>query len=240
MPEWEELSRVEGNKPTVILVSGFAATNRNLSVMRRRLQNDGFNVVILALDWHALSDGVRGLYRMAEKLSSVVLELRKGPCRGDSQIFLVAHSAGGLVARYYVQLLGGFHYTDALVTLATPHQGTWLPILGLFSHLIIKARCLLQMTPISPLIRKINASQFPVGFRLISIFSADDLMCPVHATKINLLAADPGAIESIELPGVSHGGFLVRKKSYRLVSQLLKTAQAPVVKPEPASKTVPA
>ncbi len=225
LPEWERLEQVDGSKPTIILVSGFAATNRNLSVMRRRLKKDGYSVVILALDWQALSDGVQGLYRMAEKLSSVVLKLRKGPCRGNTQIYLVAHSAGGLVARYYVQQLGGFHYCDGLVTLATPHQGTWLAVMGLFCHLILKARCLLQMLPISPFIKKINHTRLPVGFRMISICSKDDLLCPLKATRINMLAADPGSVESIEIPGVSHGGFLTSKRSYRLLTQVLRGIQ---------------
>ena len=37
---------------------------------------------------------------------------------------VVGHSLGGLVARYYVQRLGGDARVHTLVTLGTPHSGT--------------------------------------------------------------------------------------------------------------------
>jgi hypothetical protein len=39
------------------------------------------------------------------------------------------------------------------------------------------------MLPISPFIRKINGSAFPAGFRMVSIYSTDDLLCPEKATQ---------------------------------------------------------
>ncbi len=125
--------------------------------MRRRLRKDGFNVIVLSLDWNSLSDTFRGLYPMSEKLSSIALRIRKEKGFRRTKIFLVAHSAGGLVARYYVQLLGGSHYCDGLITLGTPHSGTWVAALGLLTHLILKAGCLIHMLPISKFIKKINA-----------------------------------------------------------------------------------
>jgi triacylglycerol esterase/lipase EstA (alpha/beta hydrolase family) len=221
-PEWQKLSDINPQKPTVVLVSGFAATRRNLSVIRKRLLKDGFNVIVLPLDWQALADGVKGLYRMSEKLSSVILELRKGPCRGNAKVYVVAHSAGGLVARYYIQLLGGFHYCDGLVTLATPHRGTWFAALGLLSHLILKARCLMQMVPVSPFIKRINAAPFPQDFRWLSISSRDDLLCPRRATKLPDLLEHSTSLTAVELKGLSHRDFLLSKLSYRLMVTYLR------------------
>ena len=170
-----------------------------------------------SLDWQALSDSVRGLYRMAEKLSSTVLELRKGPCRGESKIYVVAHSAGGLVARYYIQLLGGFHYCDGLITLGTPHQGTWIAVLGLFCHLILKARCLIQMLPVSPFIKHLNTADFPGGFKIVCISSPDDFLCPPKATRMPVFPGEEDRLEAIQLNGLSHGGFLVNKRCYHTV-----------------------
>lgn len=42
----------------------------------------------------------------------------------DAKVLLVAHSMGGLVARAYVELLGGWEVTEALFTLGTPHRGS--------------------------------------------------------------------------------------------------------------------
>ena len=43
---------------------------------------------------------------------------------GAQQIDVVGHSLGGLIARYYVQRLGGDTRVRTLVTLGTPHSGT--------------------------------------------------------------------------------------------------------------------
>jgi pimeloyl-ACP methyl ester carboxylesterase len=232
-PEWQKLDSVNPGKPTVVLVSGFAATQRNLSVIRKRFVKDGFNVIVLPLDWQTLSDGVRGLYRMSEKLSSVILQLRKGPCKGSAKVYVVAHSAGGLVARYYVQLLGGGHYCDGLVTLATPHRGTWYAALGLLTHLILKARCLLQMIPISPFIQRINSAALPSGFRWLSISSPDDMLCPKRATTLPARLADAPLLTAIELKGLSHRDFLMSKIIYRVTLNYLRDqTEVTVVPPE--------
>ncbi len=43
---------------------------------------------------------------------------------GHSQVDVIGHSLGGLIARYYVQRLGGDIRAHTLVTLGTPHGGT--------------------------------------------------------------------------------------------------------------------
>ena len=132
--EWEQVNQLRPQLPTVILISGFAATKRSLSIIRKRLQRDGFNVLILAMDWQSLADGIRGLLPLALRLSTMILRIKKDRDLSRSPLYLVAHSAGGLVARYYVQILGGSHYCEGLITLGTPHRGTWVAGLGLFTH----------------------------------------------------------------------------------------------------------
>ena len=226
--EWTEMGAFSGKQPTVILVSGFAATSRSVSVMRKRLLRDGFNVIVLSLDWQELADGVRGLYRLAEKLSAVAIRIRKHRELQRSRIHLVAHSAGGLVARYYVQLLGGSAYCDSLITLGTPHSGTWIAGLGLFTHLILKARCLFHMLPVSPFIRRLNRAPLPRGFRLISISSTGDYLCPRRTTRLPaaLTSQGPVDVQTIELEGLSHSDFLLSKESYGVLRRFL-TPEAP-------------
>jgi pimeloyl-ACP methyl ester carboxylesterase len=213
--EWTSLSDLSPLKPTVILVSGFGATSRNLSVIRKRFLKDGFNVLILPLDWNVLGDNVRGFYRMAEKLSSLILSLRKTKGMSRNKVYLVAHSAGGLVARYYVQFLGGSHYCEGLVTLATPHSGTWIAALGFLTHLILKARCLYQMLPISRFVKDLNEGHWPVDFPMASIFSNADFLCPKKSTVIpELILSAESRFWNIELHGLSHGDFLMSKRCY--------------------------
>jgi triacylglycerol esterase/lipase EstA (alpha/beta hydrolase family) len=47
------------------------------------------------------------------------------------QVDIVAHSLGGVVARYYIERLGGKRRVARLVTIASPHRGTVLGRIGL-------------------------------------------------------------------------------------------------------------
>ncbi len=215
-PEWSETDGLEPGKPTVILVCGFGATRRNLKVMRRRFCRDGFNVIVLALDWSNVEDGVTGFYRMAENLASIVLGLRKRSDLSTMPVYLLAHSAGGLVARYYIQRLGGFHYCNGLITLGTPHRGTWVAILGFGTHLVLKARCLFQMLPVSRFVRSINRTPFPEGFEYLSISSPHDLLCRPFRARLPRSWSKLASVKSATVPGLSHSGLLLSKRVYQL------------------------
>ena len=42
----------------------------------------------------------------------------------DAKLILIGHSMGGLVARYFLEVLGGWSITKQLITLGTPHRGS--------------------------------------------------------------------------------------------------------------------
>jgi pimeloyl-ACP methyl ester carboxylesterase len=42
----------------------------------------------------------------------------------DAQLVLIGHSMGGLVARYYLEVLGGWRNTRKLITFGTPYRGS--------------------------------------------------------------------------------------------------------------------
>ena len=78
-------------------------------------------VVTLPYDWR------RSNRIAAESLAVVVGEgLRKLREAGakDPKAWLVAHSMGGLVARYYCEHLGGAADTRGIISIATPHRGS--------------------------------------------------------------------------------------------------------------------
>ncbi|MFF5489285.1 esterase/lipase family protein [Streptomyces virginiae] len=49
---------------------------------------------------------------------------KSAPERRDARVIFVCHSMGGLVARWYVECLGGHEITRHLITLGTPHRGS--------------------------------------------------------------------------------------------------------------------
>jgi pimeloyl-ACP methyl ester carboxylesterase len=64
----------------------------------------------------------------AQRLKSAALDWlenwRSRPGNQDARLVLIAHSMGGLVARYFLEALGGWKETRMLITLGTPHRGS--------------------------------------------------------------------------------------------------------------------
>ncbi len=64
----------------------------------------------------------------ARRLEQVVNEkLTKWQARSgarDAKVIIIAHSMGGLIARYYLEVLGGWRNCKLLLTFGTPHRGS--------------------------------------------------------------------------------------------------------------------
>lgn len=74
--------------------------------------------------WELRYDSFFGIDTLgAQVLSNAVHQLRHST--GRSQATIVAHSLGGLVSRAYVQSGGGASTLSRLVTIGTPHLGSW-------------------------------------------------------------------------------------------------------------------
>lgn len=58
---------------------------------------------------------------------------REASGASDAQVILIGHSMGGLVARHYLEVLGGWETSRALVTYGTPYRGS-LNALGFLAH----------------------------------------------------------------------------------------------------------
>lgn len=63
----------------------------------------------------------------ARKLARSVhgwLAARRAAVGGDPKVILAAHSMGGLVSRHFLEVLGGWRQTRALLTFGTPYRGS--------------------------------------------------------------------------------------------------------------------
>ncbi|NTU71564.1 MAG: VWA domain-containing protein [Coriobacteriia bacterium] len=80
--------------------------------------------VVYLFDYHALQDGKGDIRQNARNLGAAIEVIRKrDKC---DQVFVVAHSMGGLVSRTYMQGASGRKYADdvlGLVTITSPHGG---------------------------------------------------------------------------------------------------------------------
>lgn len=79
------------------------------------------NLIAFAYDWR-LSNRYNAK-RLKQTVQDVLDRWRAQPGYGTARLVLVCHSMGGLIARYYLDVLGGAPDTRALITLGTPHRG---------------------------------------------------------------------------------------------------------------------
>ncbi len=98
----------------VVLVHGFMASAGVFRPMRKALEDEAGAKV--ASFTHAPGEGVA---RIARKLRTLVAQLPH-----HARVHLVGHSLGGLVARYYVQELGGAERVVQTISIASPFFGT--------------------------------------------------------------------------------------------------------------------
>jgi pimeloyl-ACP methyl ester carboxylesterase len=152
---------------TVVFVHGLGASPGGLLPLRTWLRLHG----------HA-QQYVFG-YRSRGSLEALALRLKReldAAVRGG-RIDVVAHSMGGLVARVFVQVLGGARRVDRLITLGTPHRG---------SHAanFIPSALVRQLLPDGPFIRHLNSLPEPPGVRVTSIVAGRDLLVqPVDSAR---------------------------------------------------------
>src|SRR5262249_44346380 len=90
--------------------------------LRHAGTNDGPpNYLEFPYDWR------RDLRAAAHRLHRVVAErlarLREDSGNQGAKVLFICHSMGGLVARYHLEVLGGWETCRALITLGTPHRG---------------------------------------------------------------------------------------------------------------------
>lgn len=128
----------------IVLVHGFWNTHRYLSCLAKGLRKRG---------WQVYSDfdlqpnnGKAGIEVLAQQLADYVQQ----KVGAGKPFHLVGYSMGGLVARYYLQYLVPKELVKSLVTIATPHHGTYRAYT--FNHI-----GLIQMRPDSRFLTKLNA-----------------------------------------------------------------------------------
>lgn len=111
---------VEAAETPILLVHGMVDNRSIFTVLRRGLVRRGFGR-IETINYSILTGDVRAAAAdLGAEVERIVEET------GYERIHVIGHSMGGLIARYYVTRLGGDQHVHTLVTLGTPHQGSYL------------------------------------------------------------------------------------------------------------------
>jgi triacylglycerol lipase len=102
----------------VVLTPGYQDTTRKLDRLAAYLRDQGLLVLVLSPQ---PSNGKVGIDELARRLAGQI-DAALGP---ERPFDFFGFSMGGLIGRYYLQRLDGADRIRRLVTLATPHLGTW-------------------------------------------------------------------------------------------------------------------
>lgn len=183
-------SATSATRPPALLLHGFS-DNRSVFVLLRRALGAGAARHVEAYNY---SPFTRDLRVTARHLARRVEELCTRT--GQEQVDLVGHSLGGLVARYYIQRLGGDARVRTLVTLGTPHSGTSVaPFMD--AHPLVR-----QMRPDSEVLAELAAPAPGCATRCVAFWSEfDALMAPVGTARIE----HPDLrVENVQVTGIGH------------------------------------
>ncbi|HVF63466.1 MAG TPA: alpha/beta fold hydrolase [Casimicrobiaceae bacterium] len=224
---WREFSTIAGNSPRMIayarlmadpapepssapilLVHGILCNAGVWSPFRRWLNRRGVGPV------YALSYGppLASIDLFAEQVASRIDDVLRAT--GATRVIAIAHSMGGLVMRAYLKRFGGSK-VSRLVTIATPHQGSfhaWLAV----------GQSVAQLRPRNPWLAQLGA---PAGSDLPPIVSLwswhDSMVTPQTSSRVEFG-------ENVEVAGVGHTALLRDEAVFeRVLEEIRKASDEP-------------
>jgi triacylglycerol lipase len=158
----------------ILLVHGIVDNHSIFTVMGHALRRRGFH----DLSWHDYSLLTKDVRRAAADFAAAVEILVHRS--GYDRVHVIGHSLGGLIARYYVQRLGGDAHVDTLVTIGTPHGGTTL------ARALPAIPLVRQLRPGSSLIRELAEPAPGCRTRFVAFHSdLDQLIVPSQNARID-------------------------------------------------------
>jgi triacylglycerol lipase len=182
---------------TIVLLHGYLANRATLLPLATYLRLKRLGPIV-SFDY-ASSDGI-------ERSARAFKEFCRKRVRGG-RIDLVCHSLGGVVARTWLQELGGARRVDRCITLSSPHRGTygayWVPTRGGP-----------ELRPDSPLMQRLEASRAAAAsVKYTSIVAgSDNIVFP------RVFAAHE---ELVHVPDIGHIGMLFSPRVLRAVADRL-------------------
>jgi len=194
-----DLAVRRGRAGHVVFVHGFMASGPVFGPMRAHVE------AALDVTTHPLS------YRPFDRFEHVALRLRDAvDALGDGPVDLVGHSLGGIVARWYLQELGGAAKVGRLVTLASPHAGTraaGLPVSPLLA----------AIRPGSPVLARLHAGRSEAAgvAHTALVAGADRMVTPPSSAA----ALQDARVRWIE--GLGHNEMLFDPRVFSLVVESL-------------------
>ncbi len=189
---------VEAARTPILLVHGMVDNRSVFTLLRRGLRRRGFGRV-LSHNYSPLTRDVRGAAeQLAERVELLCAET------GFERLHVIGHSTGGVIARYYVQRLGGDARVHTLVTLGAPHAGTHAA--RLLPHPLAR-----QLRPGSDLLQELQEPAPDCRTRFVALWSdLDQMIVPKGAARIQHADLDA---RNVLVRGVGHMSLPIHRSS---------------------------
>jgi triacylglycerol lipase len=199
----------DGRRP-IVFVHGLLGHPGNFLPMRKFLAYRGYK-----RSYAVALESVATMSASAEQLSRFIEEvIRVNDLGSDATVDCVGHSMGGLIARLALEDPATSARISTLITLGTPHLGTYAARFGATENVV-------DLRPGSQVLTRLR-SQLPWRGppeqpRLFAMWSPSDvLLLPAEA------ACAPGA-DVIEMPGFTHYSYLLSPAAWGRVHTILET-----------------
>ncbi|MDP2342624.1 MAG: alpha/beta fold hydrolase [Deltaproteobacteria bacterium] len=196
---------------TVVFVHGLAANRACLFPLQLWLSRAGYG---RQLSFNYSTSG--SVEKMALHLKREIDDNVRG-----GRIHVVAHSLGGLVTRYYVQALDGDRRVSAVVTLGTPHGGTYPSVYA-------PSAMLQQLRPDGAFLKHLTSLPPPAHTRFTSIGARSD-----HLVVPSEHAFAPFGERVPLFEDLGHSTLLLSPSVFRAVQAALPLPTSP---PSPLSR----
>ena len=197
---------VEAAGTPIILIHGVIDNRSIFTVLRRALRNRGFGR-LYALNYSPFTDDIA---EVASRLGSLIEEVCEQT--GYERVHIVGHSMGGLIARYYVQRLGGDAHVHTVCTLGSPHGGT-------APARLVPWPVIRQMRPTSEILTELAEPAPGCRTRFVAIWSdLDQLVLPQRNARI--LHPDLRA-RNVLIRGIGHMSLPVDRRVVHEISTAL-------------------
>jgi pimeloyl-ACP methyl ester carboxylesterase len=190
----------------VLLVHGMVDNRSIFTLLGRALRRRGFGRV-RTVNYSPFTSDVRAAaHAFGRAVEQVCADT------GHDRVHVVAHSMGGVVARYHVQRQGGDARVQTLVTLGAPHGGT-------AAARLVPLRLFRQLRPDSDVIAELAEPAPGCRTRFLAVWSdLDQLIYPKRNASIEHPDLDA---TSVLVRGVGHMSLPADPEVARVVTRAL-------------------
>jgi triacylglycerol lipase len=197
---------VETAGTPILLLHGIMDNRSVFTVFRRTLRRRGFGTVH-AVNYSLFTGDIRSAAHELRRHVELLLERS-----GAERVYIVGHSLGGMIARYYVQRVGGAATVDTLATLGSPHHGT-------LAAYLMPTPLARQLRPGSDVLAELDAPAPGCSTRFLVVWSRmDQMVLPQRNARLT----HPDLVtEEFELRDVGHLSLPIDPRSVHWVATAL-------------------